>query len=41
VDVEPDPEHVRLGMPLRLTTFVAGVDEAGTEAVAFAFAPAG
>ena len=40
VDTEPDPEHVALGMPVKLTTFVAGTDDNGTEAVAFAFAPA-
>lgn len=39
VKVEPDPEHVRLGMPVQLTTFVAGTDDDGTEAVAFAFEP--
>ncbi len=40
VNVPPDPEHVKLGMPVRLTTFVAGTDDDGTEAVAFAFEPA-
>jgi len=40
VDTEPDPEHVALGMPVKLTTFVAGIDDTGTEAIAFAFAPA-
>ena len=40
VDVEPDPEHVALGMPVRLTTYVAGTDDNGTEAVAFGFVPA-
>jgi uncharacterized OB-fold protein len=40
VDVEPDPEQVLLGMPVRLTTYVAGTDDNGTEAVAFGFAPA-
>jgi len=40
VDTEPDPEHVALGMPVKLTTFVAGIDDNGTEAIAFAFAPA-
>jgi uncharacterized protein len=40
VDVEPDPEHVLLGMPVRLTTYVAGTDDNGTEAVAFGFVPA-
>jgi uncharacterized OB-fold protein len=41
VNVEPDPEHVGLKMPVRMTTFVAGVDDDGTEAVAFGFEPDG
>ena len=41
VNVEPDPERVRLNMPVRMTTFVAGVDDDGTEAVAFGFEPDG
>lgn len=41
VEVDPDPAKVSLGMPVRLTTFVAGTDDDGTEAVAFGFAPAG
>ena len=40
-NIPPDPEHVKLGMPVRMTTFVAGTDDDGTEAVAFAFEPAG
>lgn len=40
VGAEADPEHVRLGMPVRLTTFVAGTDDDGTEAIAFGFTPA-
>ena len=40
VNVEPDPEHVRLNMPVRMTTFAAGVDDDGTEAIAFGFEPA-
>jgi len=40
VDTEPDPDHVALGMPVKLTTYVAGTDDNGTEAVAFGFAPA-
>ena len=40
VGVPPDPEHVKLGMPVRMITFVAGTDDDGTEAVAFAFEPA-
>jgi len=39
IDVEPDSDHVKLGMKVRLTTFVAGTDDDGTEAVAFAFQP--
>ena len=38
-NIPPDPEHVKLGMPVRMTTFVAGTDDDGTEAVAFAFEP--
>jgi uncharacterized OB-fold protein len=41
VNVPPDPDHVRLGMPVRLTTFAAGTDDDGTEAIAFAFQPKG
>jgi len=41
VNVEPDPEHVHLNMPVRMTTYVAGVDTDGTEAVAFGFEPQG
>lgn len=37
VGVEPTPEQVRLGMPVALTTYEAGRDDAGTVAVAFAF----
>jgi uncharacterized OB-fold protein len=40
VGVEPDPASVSLGMKVRLTTFVAGTDDDGTEAVAFGFEPA-
>lgn len=40
VDVEPTPDKVKLGMPVRLTTWVADTDDAGNEAVAFGFAPA-
>ena len=40
VNVEPWPEKVSLGMKVRLTTFVAGTDDDGTEAVAFGFEPA-
>lgn len=39
VNVEPDADHVRTGMKLRLTTVPVGVDAAGTEAVGFGFEP--
>jgi uncharacterized protein len=41
LNVAPDPAVVQLGMPVKLTTFVAGTDDDGTEAVAFGFEPAG
>ncbi|MGB8649517.1 MAG: OB-fold domain-containing protein [Mycobacteriales bacterium] len=40
VDTPADPEHVRLGMKVRLTTSSLGFDSAGTEAIGFGFAPA-
>jgi uncharacterized OB-fold protein len=40
VDAGSDPEKIELGMPVRLVTFTCGVDEEGTEAVAFGFTPA-
>jgi len=39
VNVEPEPDKVSLGMKVQLTTFVAGTDDEGTEAVAFGFEP--
>lgn len=39
VNIEADPEHIKLGMRVRLTTFVAGTDDDGTEAVVFGFEP--
>lgn len=39
VNVEPDPEHVTLGMKLRLTTVPVGEDSAGTQAINFGFEP--
>ena len=39
VNVEPNPEHVKLGMKVRLTTVRIGTDSAGTEAVGFGFEP--
>ncbi len=39
-NVAADPEHVTLGMKVQLTTVPIGADEAGTEAINFAFEPA-
>jgi uncharacterized OB-fold protein len=39
INVTPDPEHVRLGMPVRLATYPIGTDTAGTEAIGFGFEP--
>jgi uncharacterized OB-fold protein len=39
VNVAPDPEHVRLGMKVKLTTFPIGTDGQGTEAIGFGFEP--
>ena len=39
VGTDPSPDKVRLGMPVRLTTWVADRDSRGTEAVAFGFEP--
>jgi uncharacterized OB-fold protein len=39
LNVEPTPERVRVGMKVRMTTYVVGVDDDGTEAVAFAYEP--
>jgi uncharacterized OB-fold protein len=39
VNTDPDPEHVRLGMKVRLATVPIGTDSAGTEAVGYGFEP--
>ena len=39
ITVDPDPEHVSLGMKVRLATYGLGADSAGTEAVGFGFEP--
>ena len=41
INVEPDPEHVTLGMKVRLATYSMGADEEGTEAIGFGFEPLG
>ena len=40
VNTQPDPEHVSLGMKVRLTTFSIGADSTGTEAITYGFEPA-
>ncbi len=39
LDVEPDDQHVTLGMKVELTTNIVGTDSDGTEAVGFGFRP--
>ncbi|HVM09322.1 MAG TPA: OB-fold domain-containing protein [Acidimicrobiales bacterium] len=39
VNIEPTPEHVQLGMKVRLTTVPVGTDSNGTEAINFGFEP--
>ena len=39
INVPPDPEHVKVGMKVRLATYSVGADEAGTEAIGFGFEP--
>ena len=40
VNCEPDPDHVTLGMKVKLTTYSIGTDDEGTEAIAFGYQPA-
>lgn len=40
INTEPDPDHVRTGMPVRLATYSLGTDDRGTEAIGFGFEPA-
>ncbi|WP_029429809.1 Zn-ribbon domain-containing OB-fold protein [Blastococcus sp. URHD0036] len=39
VNTPPDPEHVTLGMRVRLTTVPVGTDADGVEAVGYGFEP--
>lgn len=41
INVEATPENVRVGMPVRLATYVVGRDHEGTEAIGFGFEPVG
>jgi uncharacterized OB-fold protein len=40
VNTPPDPEHITLGMKVKLITTSMGADSAGVEAVNYAFEPA-
>jgi uncharacterized OB-fold protein len=39
VNIDPEPERVRLGMKVKLTTFPIGTDGQGVEAIGFGFEP--
>ena len=39
INTEPDPDHVKLGMRVRLATQLVGTDDEGTEAIGFGFEP--
>jgi uncharacterized protein len=39
INTPPDPDHVTLGMKVRLATKVVGTDDEGTEAVNYGFEP--
>ena len=39
INTPPDPEHVTLGMKVRLATYSLGTDDDGTEAIGFGFEP--
>ncbi len=39
INTDPDPDHVSLGMKVKLATYPVGTDDEGTEAVAFGFEP--
>jgi uncharacterized OB-fold protein len=40
INCPPDPEHVTMGMRVRLATYSMGTDGAGTEAINYGFEPA-
>ena len=41
VNVAADPDHVHVGMPVRLAVYSLGADDEGTEAIGFGFEPVG
>lgn len=40
INTEPDPDHVRVGMKVRLATQSVGLDDDGVDAVNYGFEPA-
>jgi uncharacterized OB-fold protein len=40
INCPPDPDHIKLGMKVKLTTASMGADTAGVEAINYAFEPA-
>jgi uncharacterized protein len=40
INAPADPDHVKLGMSVRLATYPVGTDDNGVEAVGFGFEPA-
>jgi uncharacterized OB-fold protein len=41
INTPPAPDNIKLGMKLRLATYLVGTDEVGTEAVGFGYEPVG
>ncbi len=39
INTPPDPDHVKLGMDVRLATYSMGTDDDGVEAINYGFAP--
>ena len=39
INTDPDPDHVHLGMKVKLATYAIGTDDNGTEAIGFGFEP--
>ncbi len=39
INTEPDPDHVHLGMKVKLATYSIGTDDNGTEAIGYGFEP--
>ena len=39
VNIPADPEHIKLGMKVKLTTFPIGTDKSGVEAIGFGYEP--